>query len=102
MSLGRQLDGAAFRTLRAFASQASVCASLMVCTGCAGKSKVEKLHQHALHRACAQHDSHRGGQGQACTRRCAAEVSDAAFLRGFHLVLTELLDDIVMSELSPS
>ena len=64
---------------------------------CAGKSKVEKLHQHALQRACANHNSV-GAHG--CARRCAAEVMDAAFLREFELVLCELLDDMVMSELS--
>ena len=63
----------------------------------AGKSKVEKLHQHALHRACARHGTR---LGQGCTRRCADEVSDAAFLREFRLALTELLDEMVLEDVS--
>ena len=64
---------------------------------------MEKLHQHALQRACAQQSSHLGGclPGH-CTRRCADQVTDAAFLTQFHAVLTEYLDEVMLEDVSLS
>ena len=62
-----------------------------------GKSKVEKLHQHALQRACFHQCSH---PGRGCLSGPCDSVSDADFLCYFRQVLEDYLDD-VMAEDSP-